>query len=103
MVRLECPLCGALVSEGPAPSPGTCPGCAARFDGGAEGPEQASALALGALGIAGDPERLTRGLFDARHDGVAITSDQRDGYYAWWVFVADTDEARAQVAALASG
>ncbi len=46
---------------------------------------------------------LARALFDAdeRDRGVAITSDRRDGFYAWWVFVADDPDALALLAELA--
>ncbi len=33
--------------------------------------------------------------------GIAVTSDQRDGFYSWWVFVADA-AAQAQLATLAN-
>ena len=100
-VRLDCPLCGAVVSDGPAPVPGRCPGCAARYEGGGDRPHDSAARALEALGIAdGDGDRLARALFDADDAGrgIAITSDRRDGFYAWWVFVADDPDAIALLA-----
>ena len=100
-VRLDCPLCGAVVSDGPAPVPGRCPECAARYEGGGDRPHDSAARALEALGIAdGDGDRLTRALFDADDAGrgIAITSDRRDGFYAWWVFVADDPDAIALLA-----
>jgi hypothetical protein len=101
-VRLDCPLCGACVSDGALPVPGTCPGCAARYDGGTERPQGAAAAALAAAGIAGDPDRLARGLFDvAAGAGLALTSDRRDGFYAWWVFVANDRTAHDLMATLA--
>ncbi len=91
-----------LVSEGDPPGPGRCPGCDARYEGGAERPVGAASALLAAFGIDGDPELLARGLFETPPDsGVAITSDRRDGFYAWWVFVAPTDDARTRLAALA--
>lgn len=102
MVRLDCPLCGVLVSDGDPPAPGRCPGCDARYEGGTDRPQDAAQAALEAFGIAGDPDRFARALFESDPaTGVAVTSDRRDGYYTWWVFVADTDEARARLAQLA--
>ncbi len=102
MVRLDCPLCGVLVSEGDAPTPGRCPGCCARYEGGTERPQGAAQAALEACGIEGTPERLARALFEADPaTGLAVTSDRRDGFYAWWVFVADNDDALIQLARLA--
>lgn len=91
-IRLDCPLCGAVASDGPRPpQPGRCPGCGARFAGGGERPQDAAAAALDALGVDGDPDVLARALFaaDLADRGVAVTSDRRDGFYGWWVFVAD--------------
>lgn len=102
MVRLDCPLCGVLVSEGDAPTPGRCPGCGARYEGGTERPQGAAQAALESCGTEGDPDRLARALFDADPAmGVAVTSDRRDGFYAWWVFVADTHDAQTRLAQLA--
>ena len=102
MVRLDCPLCGVLVSEGDAPTPGRCTGCGARYEGGTERPQGAVQAALEAFGLEGDAERLTRALFESDPaTGVAVTSDRREDFYAWWVFVADTHDAQAQLAHLA--
>lgn len=90
-VRLDCPLCGAVVSDAPEPPPpGACPGCGARFLGGGERPQDAAAATMTALGIDGDPDVLARALFaeDLVDRGVAVTSDRRDGFYGWWIFVA---------------
>lgn len=101
-MRLDCPLCGALVSEGDLPMPGHCPGCGARCVGGTERPQGAARAGLTAFGIKGDPERLARALFEVDPaTGVAVTSDRRDGFYTWWVFVADTDDARTRFVDLA--
>lgn len=91
--RLVCPLCGTAVVEAAEPEPGACAGCGAAFAGGGETPPAAVALALdhwGATGI--DPSALARRLFEvdppaAPAPAVAITSDQRDAFYLWWVFV----------------
>ncbi len=102
MVSLDCPLCGVPVSEGDPPEPGRCPGCGARYEGGAERPQGAAEVALAAFGLGGDSERLARALFEADPaTGVAVTSDRRDGFYAWWVFVADDHDALIQLAQLA--
>lgn len=102
MVRLDCPLCGVLVCDGDPPAPGRCPGCDARYEGGADRPQGAARAALEAFGIDGDPDRFARALFEADPaTGVAITSDRRDGFYTWWVFVADDDHARALLPQLA--
>ena len=101
-VRLDCPLCGVLVSECDPPTPGNCPGCGARYLGGTERPNDAAQAALTAFGIEGDSAALTRALFDLPPEsGIAVTSDHRDGFYAWWVFVADA-AAQAQLATLAN-
>ena len=104
-MRLDCPLCGAVVSDGPAPpAPGRCPGCGARYEGGGERPQDAAAAALAALGLEGDPDTLARGLFaeDLAGRGVAVTSDRRDGFYGWWMFVADAPASLDVVAGLAT-
>jgi hypothetical protein len=94
-VRLACPLCGAVVADGVEPAPGTCPGCGARYAGGGPSPPQAAALALASWGVAGlDPEGLARRLFEADpppapEPAAAITSDSREGFYLWWIFVRD--------------
>ena len=91
-VRLVCPLCGTVVVDGPEPRAGVCPGCGARFAGGAETPPAAVAAALAEWGLAGrDADVIARRLFEvdppaAPAPAVAITSDRRDGFYLWWVF-----------------
>ena len=70
--------------------------------GGTERPQGAAQAALTAFGIEGDTETLTRALFDvAPESGIAVTSDRRDGFYAWWVFVSD-EAAQARLATLAN-
>lgn len=103
-VRLDCPLCGAVAFDGSVPTVRRCPECGARFAGGGERPPDAAAGALEEFGVdGGDPGVLARALFDADESGrgVAITSDRRDGFYAWWVFVADEPDALARLAELA--
>lgn len=103
-VHLDCPLCAAVAFDGPVPAERRCPGCGARFAGGGERPRDAAARALEEFGAAGgDADVLARALFDADESdrGVAITSDRRDGFYAWWVFMADDPDALAVLAELA--
>jgi hypothetical protein len=90
--------------EGAVPAVRRCPGCGACYAGGGERPSEAAAVALGEFGVdGGDPDVLARALFDADESGrgVAITSDRRDGFYAWWVFVADHPDALDRLAELA--
>jgi hypothetical protein len=102
-VRLTCPLCGATVTDGPEPAPGSCPSCGAAYAGGAASPPEAAAAALREWGVAGlDPADLARRLFEAGPaaapaPAAAITSDSRDGFYMWWVFVRDGGRERADV------
>ena len=97
MVRLVCPLCATPVAEGAEPTPGTCPGCGARFAGGGETPPAAVASALERWGVAGlSPDALALRLFEVDPPpppapAAAITSDRRDGFYLWWVFVRPGD------------
>lgn len=91
-VRLACPLCHAVVSDGPEPVPGTCPGCGAVYGGGGDTPPQAASSFLEQQGLAGiSAEGLARGLFEIDADGelgrrVAVTSDERQAFYRWWLF-----------------
>ena len=91
-VRLDCPLCGALVVDGPDPQPGACPACGAVYHGGAETSRGAVEAFLVSVGLgAPDPGALTRALFELEPDSaparqIAITSDLREGFYLWWVF-----------------
>jgi hypothetical protein len=102
-VRLTCPLCGATVVDGREPEPGACPRCGADFAGGGPSPPAAAAAALAAWGVEGiDPDALARRLFEAGPaaapaPAAAITSDSRDGFYLWWVFVRDGGRERAEV------
>ena len=102
-VRLACPLCGAVVADGAEPAPGACPGCGAAYAGGGASPPEAAGAALRAWGIEGvDPQGLARRLFEADPPpapapAAAITSDSRDGFYLWWVFVRDGGRGRADV------
>jgi hypothetical protein len=102
-VRLTCPLCGAIVADGPEPVPGSCPACGAAYAGGGASPPEAVAAALQEWSVAElDPGDLARRLFaagpaPAPAPAAAITSDRRDGFYVWWVFVRDGGRRRADV------
>lgn len=96
-MRLVCPLCATVVAEGSEPEPGACPGCGALYAGGGETPPAAVAAALAHWGVEGpSPDRLALRLFEvdpppAPAPALAITSDQRDGFYRWWVFARTGD------------
>lgn len=92
--RLDCPLCGAVVVDGADDiGPGACPGCGARYEGGEGDVPGAVAAALksfgadnlDAAGVATAIFRLTPA--QSEEQGVAITSDSRDDFYRWWLFV----------------
>ena len=107
--RLACPLCGTVVADGVEPAPGTCPGCGARYAGGGASPPEAAALALASWGVAGvDPDLLARRLFEAERPptlgpAAAITSDSREGFYLWWIFLRDDGRGPGAVLAGAPG
>ncbi len=96
MATLACPLCGTVVAGGVEPAPGICPGCGARFAGGGETPSAAVARALAEWGVTGlSADALALRLFEidpppAPAPAAAITSDRRDGFYLWWVFVRES-------------
>lgn len=92
--RLDCPLCGAVVVDGVDDiAPGACPQCGARYEGGEGSAPDAVAAALTAFGAdALDPAHVTDAVFrlspaESTACGVAITSDARDDFYRWWLFV----------------
>ena len=96
--QLTCPLCRVLVADGSEPSPGICPGCGARFAGGGDDARTGVAAALDWWGVADlDADTVAMGLFrvlpgDPFNRVVMVTSDRRDGFYRWWVFVASETE-----------
>jgi len=102
---LVCPLCGTVVADGVEPVPGTCPGCGAVFAGGGETPPAGVARALERWGAEGlSPDALALRLFElepspAPAPAAAITSDRRDGFYLWWVFVRESGSDPATVLA----
>ncbi|MFM9019172.1 MAG: hypothetical protein ACKORG_06990 [Actinomycetota bacterium] len=106
--RLDCPLCGAVVVEGADDiAPGACPGCGARYAGGeGSAPDAVRAALIGFGADDLDPAAVTDAVFrltpaDSAERGVAITSDARDDFYRWWLFVRAGDAGDA-VAVLAS-
>lgn len=97
--RLECPLCSGLVVEGVDDiTPGACPGCGARYEGGEGSAPDAVRAALAAFGATDlDPVAVTDAVFrltpaDSAERGLAITSDERDDFYRWWLFVRPGDD-----------
>lgn len=91
-VQLICPFCGTDAAAGTEPSPGRCPGCDAAFAGGGQSAPEGVTLALAQWGLDLAAERVTRRLFEtealpAPTPTASITSDRRDGFYLWWVFV----------------
>ncbi|MBM3664646.1 MAG: hypothetical protein FJW92_02470 [Actinobacteria bacterium] len=97
--RLDCPLCGAVVVDGADDiAPGACPGCGARYEGGEGSAPDAVRTALVSFGAdALDPAVVTDAVFrltpaDSAERGVAITSDARDEFYRWWLFVRAGDD-----------
>jgi hypothetical protein len=93
VARLVCPLCGTVVVDGGEPSPGACAGCGSAYAGGGESPPAAVEAATARWGVEGlDAQALAQRLFEvdpppAPAPAAAITSDQRDDFYRWWVFV----------------
>ncbi len=90
-IRLVCPLCRTTVTDGPSePVPGTCPGCAARYAGGGASSLEGVTSALREWGMDDDPAGYLDGLFRLDPDDpaatAAIASDEREGFYRWWVF-----------------
>jgi hypothetical protein len=78
--------------------PGVCQGCGARFEGNAETSQGAVEALLQATSQAADIDAgaLTRAFFEIDPESelarnVAIASDERQGFYNWWVFIR-TDE-----------
>jgi len=107
-VTLVCPLCRSVVVEGAEPAGGTCPGCGATYGGGGDDARGGVAAALAEWGITSvDAGRAADGLFrlmpdDPRNARVTVTSDRRDGFYRWWVFVAAGEDAAALLADVAA-
>lgn len=99
-VTLVCPLCGVTAHRGGEPAPGACPGCGARYAGGGDSPPAAVAAALAEWGAGDlDARTLADGLFALMPDEplserIAVTSDRREGFYRWWIFLAAGEEPR---------
>jgi hypothetical protein len=102
-MRLVCPLCGAVVADGAEPASGACPSCGAAVAGGGESPQEGVHLALERWALADLPaEALAQRLFEtepaaAPAPAAAITSDERAGFYRWWVFVREGGGSRRTV------
>ncbi|HMN97776.1 MAG TPA: hypothetical protein PKD59_00015 [Miltoncostaeaceae bacterium] len=109
MTRLVCPLCGTVAVDGAEPAAGECPGCGARYAGGAATPLEAVQAALAHWGLGGrDAAALARRMFEVEpppgpSPAAAITSDQRDGFYLWWVFARGATPEAAFDALVAGG
>lgn len=112
MARLVCPLCGTVAVDGAEPAAGECPGCGARYAGGAGTPPEAVLAALAHWGLSElehDAPRFARLMFEvepppAPSPAAAITSDHRDGFYLWWVFARGaTPEAAFEALAAGGG
>ena len=104
-VSLICPLCRAVVVDGEEPSGGVCPACSARYAGGGDDARRGVAAAIAAWNIVGvDAGRAVEGLFrllpdDPLNAQITVTSDRREGFYRWWVFVADGVDAATALSA----
>lgn len=90
-VRLVCPFCRTAVLDDDEAAPGSCSGCDARYAGDGASATEAVAAALVAWRLDDvDPAAFTAELFTREPEDpetrVAITSDERDGFYHWWVF-----------------
>ena len=92
--RLECPLCGQVVVDGANDIvAGACPGCAARYEGGDGDAPAAVAAAVTAFAADDlDAGQVLDAVFrltpaQSAECGVSITSDTRDDFYRWWLFV----------------
>jgi hypothetical protein len=92
--RLECPLCGQVVVDGADDiAPGACPGCGARYEGGVGDAPGAVAVAVSAFGADDlDAREVLDAVFrltpsQSAERGVSVTSDTRDDFYRWWLFV----------------
>jgi hypothetical protein len=97
-VDLTCPLCGTAIARGREPRSGeACPGCGATVAGGGGDPVAGVEKALEQLGHEGRSARdLVTALFsiapnDPYASLVGITSDERDGFYGWWVLVREDE------------
>lgn len=107
-VTLICPLCGVTAHEGGEPEPGTCPGCGGAYAGGGDSPPQAVAAALAEWDVASlDPAAVADGLFalmpeEPLSERVVVTSDRREGFYRWWIFVAAGEDPAVVLAQVAS-
>jgi hypothetical protein len=92
--QLVCPFCRSIVVDGVEPRPGACVACGAQYAGGGDDARAGVAAALSWWQITDlDGSRVSDGLFrilpgDPLNRVVTVTSDRRDAFYRWWVFVA---------------
>lgn len=88
-----------MLTDGEDPAPGTCSGCDSRFAGDAESAPAAVRAALEAWSLEGvDPDSLTAALFvlppgSGAQRQIAVVSDEREGFYRWWLFAPLADDA----------
>lgn len=107
MARLVCPVCRTVVADGTEPEAGECGGCGSRYAGDADSPPEAVAAALVAWDLADlDETALTAALFalppgSGSTARAAVVSDEREGFYRWWLFAPPGEAARAVLTALA--
>lgn len=94
MIRLICPLCSVTIVDGREPEVGEkCPECTAVVLGGGNDPISGVAEALDQNGDIGLPvAEVAEALFglsapDPMAKLAGVTSDERDGFYKWWVLV----------------
>ena len=92
--RLECPLCGQVVVDGADDIvAGVCQGCGARYEGGEGDAPVSVAAAVAGFGADDlDAREVLDAVFrltpaQSAERGVSITSDTRDDFYRWWLFV----------------
>ena len=108
MARLVCPVCRTVIADGSDPKPGECPGCRCRYAGDGDSAPDAVAGALADWGFSElDPGAVTAALFALPPGSgpaarAAVVSDEREGFYRWWVFAPAGDEGRDVLARLVS-
>jgi hypothetical protein len=107
-ITLACPFCETVVADAlPEIGPGRCPGCDARYEGGEDSAPATVRAALAAYNADDLPAgEILDNLFRLSPDDdlahrVAITSDRREDFYGWWLFVHEGPEgARGTLACL---
>lgn len=108
MARLVCPVCRTVITDGSDPEPGECHGCRSSYAGDGDSAPAAVAEALAEWGFSDlDPGAVTAALFalppgSGPTTRAAVVSDEREGFYRWWVFAPAGDEGRTVLARLVS-